>query len=72
MRKEQIAQLAATENREGLGQHLAVYLVAAGIEDHPGIRVDDDVLVGLHRESAGVEILQKDVAVDAVIIEDDV
>ncbi len=38
VREENFAQLRPPQHGEGFGQHLAVDLVAAGIEDHSGCR----------------------------------
>ena len=65
VRQEQVAQLGVrAEQAERLRQHAVVDLVATRIEQHRVGAVDDQVLVGLHREATR-EVLEQHVLVVA-------
>src|SRR5206468_7094216 len=53
------SDLPARELAEGLAQHLGIDLVPAGVEQHADAVMDDQMLVRLHGEVAGVEIDRK-------------
>jgi hypothetical protein len=67
MRQEDVFQIAAAQHRERRRQHLAVDLVAAGIKQHAGAAMGDDVLVRLNGEAAQPEIFQENVLVCPVV-----
>ncbi len=72
MGKEKVAQVSAGEQRKGFGQHPAVNLMAAGIEHHSLASVDNKMLIGLNGDFSGIEILQQDVLMDAVVVKNNV
>ena len=71
MRQEDVLELGALQQAGGLGQDLGVDLVPAGIEDHALVAIDDQVLVGLDRQTSA-EVLEEDVLVGWARIQDGV
>jgi hypothetical protein len=64
MRQEDVLELGPREEAERRGEHARVELVPAGIEDHGLFAVDDEVLIRLDGETAVVEVLEHDVAMN--------